>query len=891
MGRAYFYCVQCSKRISDADLDTGKAYKVGDRILCLDCTPESQRVQTSKRMPAVTRPRNAGTSVVAAPPPPPAPAAPQDRRKVIVFGILMVILAVVLFVVFRDADGPRMPAMDFDIGRPSPPVPPPPPPPIESKEATAKADLDRARAFAKARPEDLAGRQRAYLEVVWKWEGTEAAREAAREAAAVKATIMEKVAAWSADLEAQIKGLVEARDYGAAEKKVQELKAAHDFAEWKLAAEKRGSELHALVKRPIDAGTPPLDPKPSTEASKASLARFEAAAARATRRDFAGAVADLEGAAAATTDATLKAELQDDLEILKKAAAVHKESMDWLRRRSRGIGLLVSYRDGAGGVKQVSGPVLQIDADRVEIRGAQGGVFIEWADVTASTLTEIAQRAAFEPRTLAALCLLEGEIEAAKAFQADLSPKWWTWAEGARARIPKPDPVEKNARELYAAAENAFRSMETRLAAIEHYRALRADFASTALVKLYLERISRRSEAGREYFFVPADFKTGGAFQTGKGGKLESAKDSEVQETLQNFAEIEFAALPGQVYRCWLQVGACCEETFGFFYQGTELTDYDSKKKQKVSCDPGTTFAVMVKHSIRNLKKTHDDHRPKGVKVFPKTASRWEWVEIVLPKYAAPGSKKLRFMTNQAGFSIGGAVVTVSRKTAPVDSELKELEKARPFDDPPLPLDLAGLVARWTFDEDSGDLIDHSGKGHPAKRLGAVTTVPGRIGAALHADGGNSGAEAADAPDLRITGDLTLAIWVRKTGEVGDWTCVLGKGRWNERNYGIWLEPGSKKWMYQQYGATVDVMAGKLVEVGRWIHLAVTIEKDLVRVYTNGALDGEKARSGPPSTPNAPLGLGYAMGHKGFIGDLDDARVYSRALSGEEIRALYELGK
>jgi hypothetical protein len=911
MGRAIFYCVQCSKRVSDADLETGKAYRIGERILCSDCTPEDAKRQSSRKVPAVNRPRNSGTSVamksVTAPlATPPSETPASDRRKRILFagggGAALLVLIVVLIFAFR---------------RSPPPAPPQEPPPQESgakppdrpagkaespdaKEASAREDLDKARAFAKANPEDLAGQQREFTDLVWKWEGTEAARDAAKDAAAVKAAILKKVEVWAGEMEAQIKDLVAAKQYIAAEKKIQELKAAHDLAEWKLAAEKRASEMFVLGKRQAEeerAANPGEKPnpgseakKPPSEAAKAYQARFEAAAARAAARDFGGAVAEREGVAASIKDAELKAELEDDVALLKRAGVVVKESLDWLRQRPRGSGMSVAYRDGAGGVQQAGGVVLNVDADRVEIRGGKTTVFVEWADVTAATMAEIAQKGKFDPRTLAALCLLEGEAEAAKAFQAELTPRWWTWAEGARAKIPKPEPVEKSARELYASAERGWRSMETRVAAIEQYRALRTDFTSTALVKAYSDRIFRRSEAGKEYYFAPADFKLDGSIKPAKSGKLESVKDSDGAETLSNFAEVEIAVLPGQTYRFWLQVGGCCEETFAFYYQGTELTDLDAKKK-KVACDPGSNFAVLVKHGIRNLKKTHEDHKVKGAKVHPKTAARWEWVEIVLPKYAGPGAKKLRFMTDQAGFSIGGAVASVSRKAAPVEAELKELEKLRGLEDPPFAMD-PDLVAWWTFDESSGDAIDLTGRGHAAKRIGGVTSVEGKIGGALQAPGGTAGAQTVDAEDLRITGDLTMSIWVKKTGEVGDWVCIFGKGTIQERNYGIWLEANSKKWMYQQYGGSdLNLYGTKLVEVGQWTHLAVTIEQDLVKVFTNGTLDAQVRRPGKPPVNNGPLGLGYALYHTGLIGAVDDTRLYRRALSEAEVRALYESGK
>src|SRR5258708_39565300 len=84
MGRAITYCVQCSKRVSDTDLDGGKAFRVGDRILCKDCVPDSVKIQTTKK---VQRPREVGTSVTLKTQPhpsaarPPSTPAPMNRRN------------------------------------------------------------------------------------------------------------------------------------------------------------------------------------------------------------------------------------------------------------------------------------------------------------------------------------------------------------------------------------------------------------------------------------------------------------------------------------------------------------------------------------------------------------------------------------------------------------------------------------------------------------------------------------------------------------------------------------------------------------------------------------------------------------------------------------------
>src|SRR6185295_19098073 len=125
-------------------------------------------------------------------------------------------------------------------------------------------------------------------------------------------------------------------------------------------------------------------------------------------------------------EADVKAEAEEDVTLLKRASAVAKESMDYLRQRPRGGGLSVSFRDSKGEVKRASGAILQLDPERVELRSGKGSVFIDWSDVTTTTLAEIAQRGKFEPAALTALCLLEGDVEAAKVYQSELHPKWWT---------------------------------------------------------------------------------------------------------------------------------------------------------------------------------------------------------------------------------------------------------------------------------------------------------------------------------------------------------------------------------------------------------------------------------------------------------------------------------
>src|SRR5688572_22007210 len=94
MGRAIYYCVQCSQRVSDSDIDAGKGFRIGERILCFDCAPPGTKpTPSSKKIPPASR-KNSGTSValrsvnapLATPQPAPDPAETGGRRRLLILG-------------------------------------------------------------------------------------------------------------------------------------------------------------------------------------------------------------------------------------------------------------------------------------------------------------------------------------------------------------------------------------------------------------------------------------------------------------------------------------------------------------------------------------------------------------------------------------------------------------------------------------------------------------------------------------------------------------------------------------------------------------------------------------------------------------------------------------
>ncbi|MBI3854715.1 MAG: hypothetical protein HY293_03380 [Planctomycetes bacterium] len=145
-----------------------------------------------------------------------------------------------------------------------------------------------------------------------------------------------------------------------------------------------------------------------------------------------------------------------------------------------------------------------------------------------------------------------------------------------------------------------------------------------------------------------------------------------------------------------------------------------------------------------------------------------------------------------------------------------------------------------------------------------------------------------DSPVLRLTGDMTISFWKRKTGIAKDWTRMVGKGNGAQRNFGVWESPdGEGRILFQQYGPggqpVIDLFSPGVTEINKWYHILCAVSVNSVAMYFNGALVGNGTRNGEPGTSADPLTFGFAGFHTFWPGQLDDIRLYNRALSMSEI--------
>jgi hypothetical protein len=194
-----------------------------------------------------------------------------------------------------------------------------------------------------------------------------------------------------------------------------------------------------------------------------------------------------------------------------------------------------------------------------------------------------------------------------------------------------------------------------------------------------------------------------------------------------------------------------------------------------------------------------------------------------------------------------------------------------------------GLVAYYQLDN---DVLDGSGNGNDGIVDGDPIFVEGVVGMAMEFDGD-------DHVDTGNTDDLavwTIACWAKSpAAPSGDPSSASGPVH-REQNYQF-------NWSHQSdtYRGSVTVSAGGwhaaslgTLEADTWYHLAGTYDGEELKAYKDGVLiTTNDAPSGPPAAETGTLKLGrHATAVQYFTGTVDEARIYSRVLSVDEIRYL-----
>lgn len=207
-----------------------------------------------------------------------------------------------------------------------------------------------------------------------------------------------------------------------------------------------------------------------------------------------------------------------------------------------------------------------------------------------------------------------------------------------------------------------------------------------------------------------------------------------------------------------------------------------------------------------------------------------------------------------------------------------------------------GLAAYWRMDKNvsgsGGTVQDYSGKGNNGETRNGVNT---------DADGilGTGGFEVSSSNNDYIdsnfgngqTGNITLVSWI-KLDNTGSVQSVFNPYNGDRYNLRIQIEPDGSPRAVRYGGSNVqgDAVSPETIGTGTWHMVAGVYDagQDELRLYVDGEEKAVSSNSNSITTQNDYyLGIEPGGLDNRLDGVMDEARIYNRALTAEEIKDLY----
>jgi hypothetical protein len=211
------------------------------------------------------------------------------------------------------------------------------------------------------------------------------------------------------------------------------------------------------------------------------------------------------------------------------------------------------------------------------------------------------------------------------------------------------------------------------------------------------------------------------------------------------------------------------------------------------------------------------------------------------------------------------------------------------------------LVAWWPL---NGDALDASGNGHNGTVFNA-TTSSGRHGEASRAyffNGSNAYIQVPDAHDLELSNDFSIAVWFRSSPD-SDTSDTSGdvliskhvSGSNDGKSWAMFLAaifPSTNSVWFQPPWNISAAHSGQTLK-NSWVHSVFTYNDTTKNwsFYKNGNIDASGTQALDIADTAFTLLIGAenaSTGVRSFLrGDIDDIKVFDRALTSDEAWFLY----
>ncbi len=198
-------------------------------------------------------------------------------------------------------------------------------------------------------------------------------------------------------------------------------------------------------------------------------------------------------------------------------------------------------------------------------------------------------------------------------------------------------------------------------------------------------------------------------------------------------------------------------------------------------------------------------------------------------------------------------------------------------------------IGEWPLDATSGIVAtDTSGGGNHGFVSNTVWSSSGRLNGCLAFNGVNSLVQTTN----RLANDFTIAFWVKTTQITGGSQWYQGPGLvdadlpFNNNDFGTALVSG--KFAFGIGNPDTTILSTTAINNGVWHHCVATRQQatGVVKVYVDGQLQATGTAN--RNTLSAPSRLLFGVtGGNYFNGSLDEVKLFTRALDGNEVTALY----
>ncbi len=209
-------------------------------------------------------------------------------------------------------------------------------------------------------------------------------------------------------------------------------------------------------------------------------------------------------------------------------------------------------------------------------------------------------------------------------------------------------------------------------------------------------------------------------------------------------------------------------------------------------------------------------------------------------------------------------------------------------------------VAHLTVDESAGiTAADASANTHDGAlvNMDNANWVAGILGNALNFVDADEYVSVPDQDDLDLDTAVTVSAWINPSAldpqSDGTQDIIITKGTGTALNYRLNISNTTNKVQFRSSiaGVVRTTTSTTILQTGTWYHIAGTYDGTHLKIFVNGLEQNSQSYTGSMAINAEPIIFGQNPGNsESFVGVLDDACIYSAALSADDINSLYNGG-